>query len=83
MVYVSIPAGNLPTLPPTLMIGSNSALRGSNIGSKKKVLEMLELAVKAKVENWIEIMPMAECVDAIERVEKGEHRYRVVLEEGK
>lgn len=83
MVYVGIPEGDLPALPPTLMIGNNSALRGSNMGSKKEVLKMLELAVKAGVASWIEVMPMTKCVEAIERVERGEQRYRIVLEAGK
>jgi hypothetical protein len=46
---VEIPEDELPALPPTLMIGNNSALRGNNTGSKK----VLELAVKAGVESWI------------------------------
>jgi len=44
---------------------------------------MLELAVKAGVESWIEVMPIAKCVDTIKRVERGEQRYRVVFETGK
>lgn len=51
MVYMDIPEGDLPTLPPTLMIGNNSVLRGNNTGRKKEVLSMLELAVKADVKS--------------------------------
>jgi hypothetical protein len=32
------------------------------------------------VECWVEVMPMMKCVDAIEMVERGEQRYRAVLE---
>jgi alcohol dehydrogenase (NADP+) len=71
MVYVGIPEVSLLVLPPTLMVGNNSALKGSNTGSKKEVLRMLELAVRAGVESWIAVMPMTKCVDAIERVERG------------
>jgi len=69
LVYVGIPESNLPSLAPSLMIGNNSAVRGSNIGSKKEVLEMLELVKKSSIISWIETMPMSKCVDAIEKVE--------------
>jgi hypothetical protein len=36
-VYVGISEAGLPSLPPMLMIGDNSELRGSNTGSKKEV----------------------------------------------
>lgn len=79
LIYVGIPEGRLPALPPTLMIGNNSALRGSNTGSKKEALAMLELAAKAGVKSWIELMPMDKCVEALEKVENGDARYRIVL----
>lgn len=83
LVYVGIPETALPSLPPTLMIGNNSALRGSNTGSKKEVLQMLELATKSNIKTWIEVMPMTKCIEAIEKVERGDQRYRIVLEAGK
>jgi alcohol dehydrogenase (NADP+) len=51
LVYVGIPETALPSLPPTLMIGNKSALRGSNTGSKKEALQMLELATKSKYQK--------------------------------
>ena len=80
LVYVGIPESDLPSLPPTLMIGNNSALRGSNTGSRKEVLEMLDLAVKTDVRSWIETLPMSRCQDAIEKQEAGQSRYRIVLD---
>lgn len=82
MVYVGIPEQALPALPPTLMIGSNTALRGSNTGSKKEALEMLELAASMGVKSWIEEMPMSKCIEAIKMMERGECRYRIVLRAG-
>lgn len=79
MIYVGIPEGALPPLPPSLMIGNNSALRGSNTGSKKEVLEMLNLAADQGIESWVEEFPMDKCVDAIEKLSSGEARYRLVL----
>lgn len=80
LVYVGIPEAALPSLPPTLMIGNNSALRGSNTGSRKEVLEMLDLAVKSDVRSWIETMPMSMCQDAIKKMQAGQSRYRIVLD---
>lgn len=80
LVYVGIPESALPAIPPSLMIGNNSALRGSNTGSKKEVSQMLELVTKADVKSWIEILPMDKCAEAIEKVERGDQRYRIVLD---
>jgi alcohol dehydrogenase (NADP+) len=79
LVYVGIPEGNLPTLAPGVMIGNGSALRGSNTGSRKEVLEMLKLVEKKGIRSWVEVMEIGKCVEAIERMEKGEARYRIVL----
>jgi hypothetical protein len=40
MAQVGIAEEALSALPPTLMIGSNTALQGSNARSKKEVLKM-------------------------------------------
>lgn len=79
LIYVGIPEADLPTLPPPLMIGNNSALRGSNTGSRKEVLEMLELVKSKNIKSWIEEVPMSHCADAIKRQMTGESRYRFVL----
>jgi alcohol dehydrogenase (NADP+) len=79
MVYVGIPEANLPSLPPTLMIGNNSALRGSNTGSRKEVMEMLDLVVSKKIQSWVEEIPMSQCSEAIQKQLRGESRYRYVL----
>ena len=78
MVYAGFLEGDLPGLKSTLMIGNNAALKGGNTRSKKDVLGILQLAVRAGVKSWVEIMPM-KCVDAIEGVERGEQRDRIVL----
>ncbi|OBT64954.1 hypothetical protein VE03_05627 [Pseudogymnoascus sp. 23342-1-I1] len=79
MIYVGIPESALPPLPPGLMIGNNSALRGSNTGSKKEVLEMLKLAADQEIKSWVEEVPMENCIEAVEKLECGEARYRLVL----
>lgn len=58
-VYVGIPEANLSELPPRLMIGNNSAIRGSNTSSKKDILEMLELVKSKGIKSWVEEFPMS------------------------
>lgn len=79
MIYGGIPESALPPLPPGLMIGNNSALRGSNTGSKKEVLEMLKLAADQGIKSWVEEVPMEKCIEAVEKLERGGARYRLVL----
>ena len=67
---------------PMLMIGSNTALRGSNTGSMKEALEMLELAASVGLKGWMEEMPGSKCAEAIEKMERGESRYQIVLKAG-
>jgi alcohol dehydrogenase (NADP+) len=79
LIYVGIPEGNLPTLALGVMIGNGSALRGSNTGSRKEVLEMLKSVEKRGVRSWVEVMEIGKRVEAIERMEKGEARNRIVF----
>jgi alcohol dehydrogenase (NADP+) len=79
LVYVGIPEGDLPSLAPGVMIGNGSALRGSNTGSRKEVLEMLELVEKSGIRTWVEVLEMERCREAVEKMERGEARYRIVL----
>ena len=79
LIYVGIPEANLSALPPTLMIGTNTALRGSNTGSKREVLEMLDLVVSKGIKSWVEEVPMSQCAEAIRKQDSGEARYRYVL----
>ncbi|ODV89498.1 hypothetical protein CANCADRAFT_32732 [Tortispora caseinolytica NRRL Y-17796] len=60
----------------------NSALFGSShIGSKKEILEMLDLAVKKNVTPMVECIPISEsgCGEGLERCYNNQCRYRIVL----
>ena len=78
-VYVGIPEANMPELPYPLMIGNNSAIRGSNTGSRKEVLEMLELVKVKGIKSWVEEFPMSQASDVLKKQMNGESRYRFVL----
>lgn len=79
MIYVGIPEDDLPRLPPPLMIGNNAALRGSNTGSKKEVLEMLDLVVAKGIKSWIQEFPMSQCSAVLAKQANGDSKYRFVL----
>ncbi|KAG6830012.1 hypothetical protein H0H93_014248 [Arthromyces matolae] len=51
----------------------------SRSGSKKEVLEMLDLAVKKNVRSWIELLPMKEASKAVNNVQNNNVRFRHVL----
>ncbi|KAK5754043.1 hypothetical protein LTS12_015897 [Elasticomyces elasticus] len=79
LVYVGIPEHDLAALPPGLMIGNNSALRGSNTGSRKDVLDMLELVKSKRIRSWVSVHPMSQASEVVQKQAKGEARYRFVL----
>jgi uncharacterized zinc-type alcohol dehydrogenase-like protein len=64
-----------------LMLPSRS-IKGSIIGSPDQMQRMLEFAAKHAVRAWTEPMPMSDVNTAIDRVRKGEVRYRMVLTAG-
>ncbi|RKO85859.1 chaperonin 10-like protein [Blyttiomyces helicus] len=53
---------------------------GSCIGSTGDVKEMLEFAAKHDVRPWIEVMPMDKVNEAVQKVQAGKPRFRIVLE---
>jgi hypothetical protein len=67
MFYAETPEEAPLVLLPTLMIGGNTALRGSNLESNKKATEMLELSASVGLESWIEGMRGSNREDGAER----------------
>lgn len=51
-----------------------------NIGSRKQMVEMLDLAAKFGIKPWVKKMPMAEINLAISKMRNNEAKYRIVLE---
>ena len=77
---LGMPEGNLPAIPPVSLVYSNASLRGSNIGSRKEILEMLDLVDKKGVKSWVQLRKMKEGGKVLEKMEQGKGRYRWVLE---
>ncbi|KAH8079866.1 GroES-like protein [Filobasidium floriforme] len=62
--------------------GNSAAFGGSHLGSKKEMLEMLDLAAEKNIKPIIhEVLPMSRAGDAIEGVAKNTVRYRYVLKQ--
>lgn len=55
------------------------AIAGSHLGNKKEAIAMLELASKQNLHSWIEVLPMSKAKEGVERVDRGDVRYRCVL----
>jgi uncharacterized zinc-type alcohol dehydrogenase-like protein len=70
-------------LPVFSLIMGNRSVVGSQIGSRIRIREMLEMAAKHGIEAETELMPMSEVNKAVQHVRDGKARYRVVLDASK
>jgi alcohol dehydrogenase (NADP+) len=77
---LGMPEGTLPAVSPVSLVYSNISLRGSNIGNRKEILQMLDLVDKKGVKSWIQLRKMREAGQVLEEMENGKGRYRWVLE---
>ncbi len=62
----------------SLIVGGKS-ISGSPIGSRKTIAEMLEFAARHGIEAQVELMPMYQVNEAIDRIRANQARYRIVL----
>jgi len=67
-------------IPASALVGGARMVAGSDTGPPEMVAKMLEFCVRHDIKPMIETYPMADCNDAVERLESGKARYRVVLE---
>jgi len=67
-------------IPAMSMIGGQRMVAGSDTGPPEMVATMLEFCVRHDIKPMIETFPMSDCNEAIERLESGKARYRIVLE---
>ena len=75
MICDGLPKNSLPEIAPFDLSGG-CAIGGSHIGSKKEVISMLELACQQNLRSWIEVLPMSKAKEGVERVDRGDVRYR-------
>jgi len=62
------------------ILTGQKAIRGSLIGGRPAIREMLEFAARHGIRAKAEVVPMRDVNRAIERVRRNEARYRMVLE---
>jgi len=83
MACVSLPekdAANMTKMHLQSLVITEKSLCGSYLGPKEDYAEMLTFAAKKKIWPMIEKMPYADVNKAVEKVEEGSVRYRMVLE---
>ncbi|MBQ0730632.1 MAG: zinc-binding dehydrogenase, partial [Oleispira antarctica] len=61
------------------LMGAQRSISSSPVGSPAVIAQMLEFAARHKIEPEVEVFDMTNVNAAIERLEKGSPRYRVVL----
>ncbi|ODV91463.1 hypothetical protein CANCADRAFT_33 [Tortispora caseinolytica NRRL Y-17796] len=79
LVIIGIPEGKLPAISAPVLMASNAAIRGTNVGSKAEAREMLELASKMNIEPWVTVRPMSQVNETVTDMHNGKARYRYVL----
>ncbi len=67
------------TVPIPLLLLGQVSLRGSLIGSRSAIDEMLRFAALHGITAQVEVMPMADVNAALDRMRRNEARYRIVL----
>jgi uncharacterized zinc-type alcohol dehydrogenase-like protein len=68
----------IPTVAFQMLIGQYS-LSGSPVGSPATTTKMLEFCARHKIKPMTEVFPMSKANEAMEHLEAGKARYRIVL----
>ena len=78
LCFVGIPVSslNVPLIP--LIFGQKSVV-GSIVGGRRFMEEMLEFAAINQIKPMIEIMPLSQINEAMDKVAANQARYRIVL----
>jgi uncharacterized zinc-type alcohol dehydrogenase-like protein len=79
LCFVGLPPKPVNISAMSLIMG-NRSVRGSGIGNRSTMREMLEFAARHGIKPHIQIMPMSQATEAINIVRNNKARYRIVLE---
>ncbi len=66
-------------IPAFSLISGGKSVGGSDTGSPDRVAKMLEFCTRHDIKPMVEYFPMEKVNDALERLESGKARYRIVL----
>lgn len=78
LCFVGLPPSNVQ-FPVRLLISGNRSICGSGTGSRTLMAEMLQFADLHKIEPQVEVLPMQNLNEAIQRLKANQTRYRIVL----
>jgi alcohol dehydrogenase (NADP+) len=80
-VSVGLPEEVGPSLKPQDLLQNGVFMSASHLGSRREMLEMLQLAADKGLKSWVEEIPIGEegLKEAIVRMKKGDVRYRFTL----
>lgn len=76
--FVGVPAKPI-VLPIGMLLGKRRRIMASPIGGRAVMREMLQLAADHGIAPWIEVSPVAEINDALQKVRENKVRFRAVL----
>ena len=62
------------------LMGGQNSISSSPVGAPNVIKEMLDFAVQHNIKPQVEMFPMSRINDAFAHMEKGNARYRIVLE---
>jgi len=78
LCFVGLPPKNI-SLPATTLLDGRRSICGSPIGGSVLMKEMLRFAARHNIGAQVEVLPMPQVNEAIEKVRKNQARYRMVL----
>ncbi|KAK9459733.1 chaperonin 10-like protein [Lipomyces oligophaga] len=78
-VQVGLPEAPIPQFYFGPIVSNNLSLRGSVLGSREEIKEMLDLAATQGIKSWITTYPMDEVNKVLPLMEANKARYRFVL----
>lgn len=78
-VHVGAPEDVIPPFSMFSLIPKRAALQGSQTGSRRDIVEMLDLFAQKGVKTWNNNVPMKDANRAIVEMDDGKARYRYVL----
>jgi len=78
LCFVGLPPSDIK-FPVRLLVSGNRSICGSGTGSRTNMLEMLQFCARHNIAAQVEVMPMTQLNEAIERLKANKARYRIVL----
>jgi uncharacterized zinc-type alcohol dehydrogenase-like protein len=76
---VGLPSSAIPIAPFTV-VGGRKSFAGSSIGGLKETQEMLDYCAAHNIVSDIELIDIKDITKSYERMEKGDVRYRFVID---